>query len=176
MFNKLSKAHLVAIVLGILLIAVIFIMVITGNKVKLSYEIDIDSTDVSVDLLGIQRVDGIECGTVSIILGQEIDISPYTIEKETEINGSQVLQLLAPSKKYELVVIGYPESYKVYEIRSTVPSVYCSKGFTIGDSSKSIKKILKIPSRKNVTYRDKGVEIKMEFISGILVVMDLRCI
>lgn len=175
MFNNLTKTQLAFLLLGILLVIIIIISMLFGNKVKLNYEIDIESADTAVDMLGITRVDGIRCGSVDITLGQVIDISPYTIENETEINGSRVLQLLAPSKKYELVVIGYADYYRVYEIRSTVPSVYCNKGFTIGDTTKDIKKVLKIPSRKNVTYKDKGVEIRMEFISGILVVMDMRC-
>ena len=176
MFEAFTKKQIIG---GAIAIVIVVVLVIVGlfskSSIKLNYEIDISDVNTNVDMINTVRNEGIQCGTVSIKLGQEIDIAPYTIEEEAVVKGTEIKKLLAPSKKYELVVIGYTNSYRVYEIRTTVPTVYSTRGFTIGDNVSDVKKTVKIANKKKAVYKDKDFIMNMEFISGILVVLDLKC-
>lgn len=176
--KKAGNRIIVGIVVAIVLIVGIVLLIITSNSdIKLDYEIDIGKVPPNYSYSQIDNEVGIQCGSVKIVLGQRIDISPYTIEEEIDIDNVTVRKLLAPSKKYELVVVGFERIWYVYEIRTTFPEVYSLSGYTIGDTKKDVKKIVKIPNKNKITYKNtEHTEINMQFISGYLVVLDMRCV
>lgn len=167
-----------AVFLTTICLAVVVVLIATAfsNRViKLNYEIDIDKVLIDVDYSTQVARPGIQCGSVYIELGQVIDITPYTITKELDKDGVKIMQLLAPSKKYELVTVGYEGLWHVQEIRTTVPTVMSSYGFAIGDDKSAVKSLVKIPNKKKLTIKEDNAEVRLEFISDILCVMDLRC-
>lgn len=174
-FNKKFIA-IIAIVVAIVFLIVLIVM--SGNStMKISYELQLDEVPIGYDYDLVDTGVGIQCGSVKIYLGQSIDISAYTIEEELHDDGVYARKLLAPSKKYELVVVGSGNTWYVHEIRTTVPDVYNLQGYTVGDELKKVRKLTDIPKRKKVRYQQQDkTETRLEFVSGYLIVIDMRCV
>lgn len=172
----LSRKILIPLAVLLVTILVIVLFAFSDNTIKLSYEISIDKVSTNEDY-SLPRIEqGIQCGSVEVLLGEPIDITPYTVTKEINKDGIVIKQLLAPSKKYEVVVVGSSSAWYVQQIRTTVPGVLSSYGFGIGDSKKDVESYIDIPNRKKVTIKEDGSEVNLEFISDILVVMNMRCV
>lgn len=172
-----NKIFIGSIVLVISIVLIIVAMISGRNNIKLAYEIDLTKVPSNYNYSEVQENIGIQCGSVQIKLGQLIDISPYTVEEEIDSGNVTIKKLLAPSKKYEIVVVGFERIWYVHEIRTTFPEVYSLSGYTIGDTRKQVKNIVDIPNKKKVSYKNtETTEINMQFISDYLVVMDMRCV
>lgn len=173
----LNKRIIIAVIAVIISIIVIIITAFGDKIIKLEYEINLRKVATDVDYSTIKTEQGIQCGSIKIVLGQKIDITAYTVTKELEKDGIVLKQLLAPSKKYELVVVGANDTWYVQEIRTTVPEVYSLQGYTVGDTRKDVKKCTTLSGKKKVTITpDDCTETRLEFISDILVVIDMRCL
>jgi len=169
----MNKKIIIGVILSVISVIALIISIAGSKSIKLNYEIDLDKIDTNWYTQNVSNEIGIECGTVEINLGQIIDISTYTVEEEIEKEGLLIKKLLAPSKKYELVVIGNNNYYKVCEIRTTVKGVYSNLGFTIGDYHKNIRSKIKIKNNKKAVWKGDDYNVRMEFISDILVVYDV---
>lgn len=168
------------IVVTTVVISIIVITLITAfsdRVIKLEYELDIENTPTDINYSSIIFEQGIQCGSIKILLGQEIDITPYSITKEIDIDGVKIMQLLAPSKKYELIVVGCENAWRVQEIRTTIPGVSSLYGFSVGDTQKDVKECVTIPNKRKITIKeDAHTEVRLEFVSDILCVIDVRCV
>lgn len=175
---KVSKKIIGVIIAIVVAVSLVVLLITSSNKeIKLAYEIDINNTPDNYSYTQIQEDVGIQCGSVKVKLGQLIDISPYTVEEEIELGNVVIKKLLAPSKKYEIVVVGFERIWYVHEIRTTVPEVYSLSGYTIGDAYKDVKKIVDVPHKKKISYRNtEHTEVNMQFISDYLVVIGMRCV
>ena len=175
--KSLNKKVIIAIAAVVLAIIILIVTAFGDNVIKLDYEISLKEVSTDIDYSTVKTNQGIQCGTVKVVLGQKIDITPYTVTNELEKDGIVLKQLLAPSKKYELVVSGANDTWYVQEIRTTVPEVYSLQGYTIGNTIKEVKKLISIPNKKKVTLSpDDYTQVRLEFISDILVVIDMRCV
>ncbi len=173
----LNKKVIIAVTVVVALIVTLIITAFSDNVIKLEYEIDINKTRTDINYSRLMVEQGIQCGSVKVVLGQEIDISPYTITNEVDKDGVKIMQLLAPSKKYELVVVGYGNAWHVQEIRTTVPGVASLYGFSVGNTLREVKDWVDIPNKKKVTIKeDDYTEVRLEFISDVLCVIDMRCV
>lgn len=176
MGNKKKVNSKIIIIIACVVAVIVFIVIAIctrNNVISLEYEIDLK--DVPTTLTYTENSDvGIRCGSVEIHLGQSIDIAPYSVTDEIESELVTVKQLLAPSKKYELVVVGANDTWYVQEIRTTVPTVETLYGFGIGDTKKSVKQLIKIPNKKKMTFSDKNSEVSLQFLTDMLVVFDAK--
>lgn len=165
----MDKKIIAIVVAGISIVSLIIYTIITWNDViSIAYEIDLD--DVPVTNTYKETDVGIQCGSVQIKLGQMIDIRGYTVTKESD----DMKQLLSPSKKYELVVVGANDTWFVQEIRTTIPNVESLYGFGITDTRKQVKSFIDIPHKKKITFNEDNAQVNLQFISDVLVVIDMR--
>lgn len=179
--NLLKNKLFISIACVVIVIIIVILVIIFGNKdIKLEYEINLDtiSSNYSYSEMSDDAKDvGIQCGSVKIKLGQLIDITPYTVEEEIESGNVMIKKLLAPSKKYELVVVGFERIWYVHEIRTTFPDVYSLAGYTIGDTKKDVNKIVELPSKSKISYKNtENTQVNLQFISNYLVVINLKCV
>lgn len=139
-----------------------------NSVISIAYEIDLDK--VTTTNIYQETNVGIQCGSVQVRLGQLIDIGGYTVTKESD--GAK--QLLSPSKKYELVVVGANDTWFVQEIRTTVPGVKALYGFGITDTRKQVESSIDIPHKKKITFNEDNAQVNLQFISDVLVAIDMR--
>lgn len=163
---------IIALVIAVISIVglIVYSIATRNNVISIAYEIDLDKVNTTNIY---QETDiGIQCGSVQIRLGQLIDISGYTVTKESD----GIKQLLSPSKKYELVVVGANDTWFVQEIRTTVPGVEALYGFGITDTRKQVQSSIDIPRKKKITFNEDNAQVNLQFISDVLVVIDMRYI
>lgn len=165
----MNKKVVAVVAVGISIVGLIIYTIATWNSViSIAYEIDLN--DVPITNTYNETDVGIQCGLVQIKLGQLIDIRGYTVTKESD----GVKQLLSPSKKYELVVVGANDTWFVQEIRTTIPNVESLYGFGITDTRKQVKSFIDIPHKKKITFNEDNAQVNLQFISDVLVVIDMR--
>lgn len=171
--NKRKVIIIVSVVVPVLLLIIGSLFL--SATVKMPFEIDLENYNLPKSIT--KQECGIQCGGVSINLGDVIDITPYTIENETVINNSRVLQLLSPSKKYELVVAGYQGYYNVVEIRTTIPDVYYTAGFKVADTKSKVKSFMKLPNKSKVKYSvNENTFLYLYFYKDLLCVIDVKLV
>lgn len=131
---------------------------ITKSDVKAIKEVNFD-TDVD-------SLYSLDVGSVNISLGQELDISNYSLIKDYEYKGKAAKHLLAPSKRYEVLAVSENNKWNIYALRSTNPGVSTPNGYEITASRNSMDS--NVEKGKTVKLEDGNKTINLLFVADIL--------